>query len=430
MDIYVVKPGDTIYSIASNFNVSAEKIVRDNELEFPNHLVPGQTIVIVYPEVSYFVKEGDTLESIAKENNVSQMQLLRNNPFIDETGLFPGEELTIRYNTSKKLTIGGYIYPYIDTGILKKTLPYLTYLTIYNYRAVKEGTIISYTDDSEVIQIAKEYGTLPLMMATTLSSHGDPDVDVAYGILLNELYQDNYVNNTVNVMKEKGYLGINFVFNYMNINSLPLYNKMILKFKKKLDDEGLLFFVTVNPNTKYVNNELSFEKIDYSKMGETVNAMTFLQFIWGTNYGPPLPVNSIAKLASIMSHAFTLVDPKKLLVGYSIISYDWLLPYISGTSYANSLSINSAIRLAQDTGTTIEFDEPSQSPFFKYVLGVDSEHIVWSVDARSINAMLKLISSDDLCGAGFWNLMVFTAQVWLVINSQYDIIKLLPSKFD
>lgn len=430
MEIYVVQPNDTIYSIASKFNVPAKKIVRDNELEFPHHLVPGQTIVIVYPKESYLVKEGDTIESVAKDHNVSQMQLLRNNPFLSELPLYPGEYLTISYNTTGSITTGGYIYPYIDRDILKKTLPYLTYVTVYNYRAVDEGKVISYSDDMEVIKIAKEYGTIPLMMATTMSAHGEPDIETAYGLLLNETYQENFVNNTVSIMKEKGYLGINIVFKYMNVNSQHLYENMITKFINKLDDEGFLFFVTINPTIKYVNNELVFDKIDYSKLGESINRITFLQFIWGTNYGPPLPVNSMNKLNTIVDYAVSTLDPKKILVGYSLISYDWLLPYIPGNSYANALSLNSALRLAQDVGATIEFDDISQSPFFNYIQGAASEHIVWSVDARSIEALMQLITNEDLCGAGFWNLMVYTAQLWLVINSQFEIIKLIPSKFD
>lgn len=161
-----------------------------------------------------------------------------------------------------------------------------------------------------------------------------------------------------------------------------------------------------------------------------MDRITFLQFIWGTNYGPPLPVNSIYKLKTIVVSALTTLQSKKLLVGYSLISYDWLIPYNPGTSYANSLSINSSIRLAQDVGATIEYEVVSQSPFFNYLQGADSKHIVWTVDARSIEALMQLITSEDLCGAGFWNLMVYTAQLWLVIISQFEIIKLIPSKFD
>lgn len=223
MDIYVVKPNDTIYSIAAKYDVSPRKIIQDNQLDYPNNLIPGQTIVIVYPQQTYIVKPGDTLESIARENNVSQMQLLRNNPFLSNATIKPGDVLTISYDTSGTMHTSGYIYPYVDRNVYRKTLPYLTYITIYNYRTTGEGEVISYYDDTEVVQLAKDYGTIPLLMATTLSAQGEPDTEAVYSLLLNETYFTNFMNNSITIMKQKGYLGLNIVFNYMNPNSLELY---------------------------------------------------------------------------------------------------------------------------------------------------------------------------------------------------------------
>lgn len=57
MDIHVVQPGETIYSIAEKYSVSATRLIQDNGLIEPNNLVVGQTIVIVYPEQVYTVQE-------------------------------------------------------------------------------------------------------------------------------------------------------------------------------------------------------------------------------------------------------------------------------------------------------------------------------------------------------------------------------------
>jgi spore germination protein len=44
--IYVVESGDSLYSIAKRFNVDASTLARLNELDDPDVLVVGQTIVI------------------------------------------------------------------------------------------------------------------------------------------------------------------------------------------------------------------------------------------------------------------------------------------------------------------------------------------------------------------------------------------------
>jgi spore germination protein len=430
MEIYVEKPNDTINAIADKYDLPVKKIILDNELTYPYTLVPGQTIVISYPKQTYITKEGDTLERIAKETNVSQMQLLRNNPFLSDTPVLPGEMLTISYDTNRKITTGGYIYPYIDKNILEKTLPYLTYLTIYNYRATSEGKIITYFDDTQVVQTAREYGTIPLLMATTLSLHGAPDLETAYNILLNEDLQDIHIQEMLAIIRNKGYLGVNVVLYYMNLNNLYLYIRFVAKISEVLQKEGYLFCLTINPNIKYVNGELSFHKIDYNSISQIVTNITFLQFIWGANYGPPSPVNSIYQLEAYVNYLITHVSPKNILVGDSIISYDWQLPYIPGSSSANSISLNSSLRLAKEYNGTIQFDTISQSPFFTYIHRDSTDHIVWSVDARSISSLMNLVTRYELNGASFWNLMTYTAQLWLVINSQYEIEKLIPSKFN
>jgi spore germination protein len=116
-------------------------------------------------------------------------------------------------------------------------------------------------------------------------------------------------------------------------------------------------------------------------------------------------------------------------VGNPLISYDWALPYIQGESQANSLTIDASLSLAYDKKAIIQFDDVSQTPFFVYTQlfnGLSTQHIVWSIDARTISALVELISELGLSGAGLWNVMIYFHQLWLVINSQYEIEKLLP----
>jgi len=171
--IHVVQPSENIYSIAEMYGVSVLKLIQDNELENFNDLVPGQTIVIVYPKLTYTVQEGDTLLGIATANDITVMQLLRNNPYLENRNYInPGEIIVISYDTNGKLTTNGFAYPFINKETLRKTLPYLTYLTVFNYSATSDGGIISYYDDTESIRLAKEYGAIPLMMMTTLTAQG------------------------------------------------------------------------------------------------------------------------------------------------------------------------------------------------------------------------------------------------------------------
>ncbi|MDP4134237.1 MAG: LysM domain-containing protein, partial [Bacillota bacterium] len=71
MLIHVVKRGETIYTIAAQYGVTPYDIISTNELTNPDRLVPGQTLVILFPDQIYITRAGDTIYSIALANNTS-----------------------------------------------------------------------------------------------------------------------------------------------------------------------------------------------------------------------------------------------------------------------------------------------------------------------------------------------------------------------
>ncbi len=428
MEIHVVQPGETIDSIAAAYSVSTEKIIQDNELTNPYELVPGQTIVIVYPLQTHTVQEGDTLGSIAAAYGVSVMQILRNNPFLaNREQIYPGETIVISYNTGGTITTHGYGYPFISEELLRKTLPNLTYLSVFNYRFRKDGEISSYYDDTETVRLAKEYDTIPLIMLSTLSAQGEPDLEAIYELLLNEEFQNKQLEILIDLLKSKGYAGVNFIFNFMNTSNQNLYEKFLAKASTRLIAEGYLVFVSINPNIQSMNGEITFEQIDYSVINTLVSGIIFLEFVWGTNSTPPAPVFSIQKISTFTNYALQSVPPDKCIIGVPTLAYDWPLPFIQGRTIGNSLTIDAALSLARDLNVPIQFDTPSQSPYFnyyQYTIGFPVQHIVWFTDARSYNALMELVVEHGLIGMGIWSIMVYNPQLWLVVNSQYEVVKI------
>lgn len=431
MNIHVVQPGETIYSIADNYGIPAERLIVDNDLVNRDNLATGQAIVIANPQITYTVKEGDTLNAIADLHGVSVMQLLRNNPYLsDREYIYTGEVLVISYNTGRKVRTNGYVFPFISTDTLKKTLPYLTYLTVFNYSTTREGEIVSYGEDAQLIQLAKDYNTIPLMMLTTLAIQGKPDVQAAYEVLLNDRKQALNIDLIIETIRTKGYYGVNIVLYFMTESNQQLYERFIAKISERCKREGFLLFVTINPNLEFLDDqEVTFEKIDYTRVSQSANDLTFMSFIWGSNYGPPRPVSSNYGMIIFLNYVYNMINPASSNIGIPVIGYDWELPYSSGRSKAAAITLNSAISLALDMGAEIMFEERSQTPFFRYNIysfGAPEEHIVWFEDARTINALLGLVVEYGLGGSGVWNVMIYFAQLWLIINSQFEIEKLLP----
>ncbi len=428
MEIYVVKEGDTVASIAERFGISAERLVYDNGLPSPDRIIVGQSLIIAFPKQSHVVQEGDTLQGIADLYQISLMQILRNNSFLaGREYIYSGETLIISYNTVRSITANGYVFTFINREILLKVLPNLTYLSVFNYTATDKGNIIQQRDDTEIISTSLEYGVMPLLMVTTLSPTGEPNIEKAFNILLSEEYQNHLIEQLIMIMKSKGYRGINMVLNYLNRNSQPLYLSFVKKVSERLQQEGLLFFVTINYNLEVQNGDVILEPIDYATLSSYVHDIIFLRFLWGNNYNPPAPVSNINHVRQLIEHVVQSVPPQKVMVGNQIFGYDWQLPFIPGRTVATSMTINSVLELAYETGAVIQFDENSKTPFFYYNQAIVApvERIVWFVDVRSINSINEMVRELSLTGSGIWNIMFYYPQLWTSINSQFDIIKLL-----
>ena len=142
-------------------------------------------------------------------------------------------------------------------------------------------------------------------------------------------------------------------------------------------------------------------------------------------YGPPRAVSPVNSVRRVLDYAVTEIETYKIFMGMNNYGYDWPLPFEKGVTAASTVSNVGAVELARRYGSTIEYDEDSQAPYFYYTAEDGTEHVVWFEDARSIQARLKLIAEYDLNGAGYWNVMRYFPQNWMVLNSMYQIRKVI-----
>ena len=95
-DVYVVKSGDTLWGIASKYNTSVDKIKDINNLN-SNNLSIGQKLLVPGNNLGtkkYIVKSGDTLYKIAQNNGTTVTELINFNN-LKTTNLSIGQVLYI-----------------------------------------------------------------------------------------------------------------------------------------------------------------------------------------------------------------------------------------------------------------------------------------------------------------------------------------------
>ena len=82
-NLYIVQKGDTLYSISRKFNISVDTLKRLNKLN-SNDIFVGQQLILVEPENPvehdiYIVKKGDSLWSISQKYNINVNDLIKLN---------------------------------------------------------------------------------------------------------------------------------------------------------------------------------------------------------------------------------------------------------------------------------------------------------------------------------------------------------------
>ena len=134
-----------------------------------------------------------------------------------------------------------------------------------------------------------------------------------------------------------------------------------------------------------------------------------------------MAVSPLPNVRQVLDYAVTEIPPAKILLGISNYGYDWPLPFVQGTTKAQSISNQRAIELAVQHGSAIQYDEEAQSPHFQYTDSANIVHQVWFEDARSLSAKLRLVAEYGFKGAGIWNVMRPFSQLYLLLASLYTI---------
>lgn len=378
MEIYVVKPGDSVDLIASGTGADVEQIIYDNQLIYPYELAVGQALLI-----------GGGMR-----------------------------------NASRTVSVSGYAYPFISPWVLEQTLPYLSDLPIFSYGFTEEGELIPppYGEDDWMIAAAVSAGTQPILTLTPFGADGNFNNQLIHSVVNNDVYRNTLIQNLLELMGEKGYQGIDIDFEYVLAEDRDAFSDFVRQVSEVMRANGYHTSVALAPKTSSEQMGLLYEGKDYRALGEAADHVLLMTYEWGYTYGPPMAVAPVNQVRRVVEYALTQIPAEKIDLGIPNYGYDWPFPYERGKTKAATINNVQAVRIAVEQGAEIRFDEVAESPFFKYESkGV--AHEVWFEDVRSLLAKFSLIKEYGLRGCGYWTVMQWFRANWLLLSDQFYIRK-------
>ena len=281
MVIHVVQPGDSLYRIAREHQVPLPLLIAQNELREPYRLTPGQTVVVPQPTQTHTVRQGETLTGIAARYNTTVLALLQNNPQLGGSDrIRAGQLLVISYGPKLgTFAVNGYAYPSIDQQVLRKTLPYLTYLSVFSYGFDSLGRLLPQNAEA-ITRIARQYGVRPLLVLTTLGEDGQFSSTRAQQLLRDATARSALIENLAQTLAAQGFAGVDIDFEYIPAEDAAAYADFVRAVRARLEPMGYTVMVALAPKTSAGQPGLLYEAHDYAALGAAADDVLLMTYEW------------------------------------------------------------------------------------------------------------------------------------------------------
>ncbi|MDR3314408.1 MAG: LysM peptidoglycan-binding domain-containing protein [Oscillospiraceae bacterium] len=423
MLIYTVKPGDTLFKLARQYNLSAGAITNANGLENPDRLLVGQSLILPTAYQTHIVAAGESLYKIAQSYGVSLAELLVANPQLTNPNqIVPGMTLRLPQVNRGEITVGGYAYPNIRPQNLEEALRHLSFLNVFANSVLPDGTLDAPLDDQKVIATAKRANVQPRLVIANLKEGEGFQTEEIRKILEDPAKQETLLRSTVDRLKAQGYTGADVDFEYVPADAKESYNCFLAKARAWLHEEGYNLSAAVAPKTQDDQSGLLYAGVDFASHGRYDDYVILMTYEWGYQGGPAMAVAPLNEVRRVLDYAVTRIEPKKILMGIPNYGYDWVLPYAAGGK-AKVVSNPEAINIAAAHGADIRFDETAKTPWYRYTDESGKQHEVWFEDARSIHAKLELVRKYNLGGVAYWTVNYPFPQNWYLVDHLFKVKK-------
>ncbi|MDQ0897348.1 glycosyl hydrolase family 18 protein [Paenibacillus sp. V4I7] len=408
MFIYTVKNGDSLFSIASQFQFPLDKIREINGLIDPT-LVPGQALIV--PSTVYIVQPGDSLYEISQMSFLS-VDTLRKANGLQSDILSIGMKLYLPARIKYPEEGLSYFIPATPEQIEMTTRnfsPYNAYFGIFEYHITAEGNLSTLNNDELAVRASRKHRVAPLATITNLTPEGFSP-NVTRQVLNSPELRNRLINNIYNLVKTKNYAGVNIDFEQIRAGERDLYTGFLRSLNDRLNPEGFLTSVALHVK----KSDSDYPGYDYGGIGAVVDFVFIMAYDWHETHSGPGPVAPIDEIRKTLDYAVQRMPRNKIILGVPRYGYDWTMDN-GNVLNAKAVSVTAATETAMKYEVPIQYSIQHQQPYFTYWDENGKRHSVWFEDARARAAKFQIVVDYRLKGVGAWQLgLNFPQSVFLV----------------
>lgn len=427
---YVVRRGDTLYTIARLFSTTVQAIAAANGITDINVIEVGQELLIPgWTYQTYTVRPGDTLSRVAASFSTSVQLIVLVNRLPDPNVIDVGQVLImpVRGLPAPPKTVvetNGYIFPLSESTLRPILTPIaadLTYISVFSFPVDGRGGV-EYTPGRAraAVDVARSLGIVPLIVISNFDgTNFNPDL--ARDAMSGQTGQST-IASIVDVAVSEGFRGINIDFENMYPEDRQLHTGFMAALSDAAHARGLTLSNAMAPKWADWPTLPWVGTFDYAALAPFLDFTMLMTYEWGWSGGPPMAIAPVNLVRRVLDYAVTRIPARKILMGIPLYGYDWTVPAPPG-KLADTVTLSQAREIAARFGEDINFDETAKAPWFRYTDTSGAQHEVWFEDVRSSVAAHSLISDYGLRGASYWNLLFDFPQNWLALEDRYIVRK-------
>ncbi len=433
---YIVRPGDTVWSVGKWFRLDYMEIAHINNIPHPYALAVGQRIQVPVQGEVYTVKAGENIWSVAQRFSVSIYTLIVWNKLPYPYTLYPGQKILVRgrrtttntaiTNTTKTpIEILGYYNPRSvqDKTLIINTLgDYLTYLGVFEFPFTETGEILG-TIDNEILVAAKNKRVAVMPVLTNIVS-GNFSSALGRTVLSQEATRNALISNIMGLLQRYELRGIIIDIENLFPEDRELFTNFIRILSDTLHRENKLLILNMPAKFEEWAEREWVGFFDYNALGALVDIAAIMTYEWGWQSGPPRATAPLANVKRSLDYALGNNIPReKILMGITLYGYDWTLPD-TPENLAKTVTLPGVWDLGRTYHAMIHFDNNAKQPYMNYVDGQGKAHTVWFEDALSHYYKYQLLKEYRLRGAFYWILNLPFPGTWYMASQLFDIKKL------
>lgn len=264
-------------------------------------------------------------------------------------------------------------------------------------------------DHASVVRFAQNNSVTTLLLVN--NEKGTGSQKPVHTVLSSPSLRKKAIDNLEAYIKKYHMDGINIDFEEVPASDRDNLSTFMQELYARLKPQGYL--VTIDVFAKHDETSEISAAYDYAKLAQYADKIMIMTYDYHGSWGGPGAVADIQMVERDLQYALKLIPKHKVYLGVPAYGYDW------SSKGTESLEYTAIQKLINTFGSTVKWDDKSQSPHFTYTGKDGVTHQVWFENSHSMKKKLDLVMKYDIAGIAIWKLGNEDPAFWPTIQSYF-----------